>query len=57
EVRKDGTLGPLRDTILVQPNETREIAFIGENPGEWLFHCHMLSHQAAGMRTWVRIKA
>jgi FtsP/CotA-like multicopper oxidase with cupredoxin domain len=57
EVRKDGTLGPLRDTILVQPNETREIAFIGENPGEWLFHCHMLSHQAAGMRTWVRVEA
>ena len=57
EVKPDGTFGPLRDTILVQAGETREIAFIGENPGKWLFHCHMLSHQAAGMKTWVNIRA
>ncbi len=57
EVLADGGLGPHRDTILLAPNETREIALLADNPGDWLFHCHMLSHQAAGMRTWIRVEA
>ncbi|MFT5510814.1 MAG: FtsP/CotA-like multicopper oxidase with cupredoxin domain, partial [Hyphomicrobiaceae bacterium] len=28
-----------------------EIAFVADNPGEWLLHCHMLSHAASGMTT------
>ncbi|MTI03399.1 multicopper oxidase family protein [Roseibium sp. RKSG952] len=55
EVLADGSLGPLRDTILVDRIETREIAFVADNPGDWLFHCHMLSHQAAGMKTWLSV--
>ncbi|WP_171182112.1 multicopper oxidase family protein [Ruegeria sp. HKCCD8929] len=55
EVFPDGTLGPLRDTILINRGETREIAFAADNPGDWLLHCHMLSHQAAGMKTWVKV--
>ncbi len=57
EVFADGTMGPLRDTILVDRGETREIAVQASNPGDWLLHCHMLSHQAAGMKTWIRVKA
>lgn len=57
EVLGDGTLGPLRDTLLVDRDETREIAFRADNPGDWLLHCHMLSHQAAGMTTWIRVRA
>ena len=49
------TLGPLRDTILMMPQEEREIAFVADNPGKWMFHCHMLSHQAAGMMSWIDI--
>ena len=49
------TLGPLRDTILMTPQEEREIAFVADNPGKWMFHCHMLSHQAAGMMSWIDI--
>lgn len=56
-VAEDGTLGPWRDTILVNPNETREIAFVAQTPGDWMFHCHMLSHQVAGMMTWIRVTA
>lgn len=48
-------LGPLRDTILVDRGERREIALVADNPGDWLFHCHMLGHQAAGMKTWMRV--
>ena len=55
EVRADGSLGPLRDTLLMAPGETREIAFTAHNPGDWLLHCHMLSHHAAGMGTFVRV--
>lgn len=55
EVQPDGAMGPLRDTILVQPGATQPIVFTADNPGDWLIHCHMLSHQAAGMKTWVRV--
>lgn len=24
-------------------------------PGKWLFHCHMLEHQAGGMVTWIEV--
>lgn len=52
---RESELGPWRDTLLVAPNETREIAFVAENPGKWLLHCHMLGHQAAGMKTWFEV--
>lgn len=55
EVLPDGSLGPLKDTLLMNTRETREIAFLADNPGNWLLHCHMLSHQAAGMKTWLRV--
>lgn len=56
EVLQDGSLGPIRDTLLVFGGETRKIAFSASNPGDWLFHCHMLSHQDAGMKTWMRVR-
>lgn len=55
EIRDGGLVGPLRDTLLVAAQETREIGFVADNPGDWLFHCHMLSHAESGMMTWVRI--
>jgi len=51
----DGSQGPLRDTVLVERDETVEIAFVADNPGDWLFHCHMLEHTAAGMLTWIKV--
>jgi FtsP/CotA-like multicopper oxidase with cupredoxin domain len=48
-------LGPARDTILIEGEAQIEIAFVAENPGDWMFHCHMLAHQAAGMMTWLRV--
>ena len=55
EIAADGTPGPLRDTVLSLPGEPTEIAFVADNPGDWLFHCHMLGHAASGMTTWVRV--
>ena len=39
----------LRDTYLMQPGEKADLIFVADNPGLWLFHCHMLEHHAAGM--------
>lgn len=49
EVSESGELGPLRDTTLIFGDQTLEIAFVADNPGNWLLHCHMLSHAASGM--------
>lgn len=45
------------DTVLMDRAETITIAFVADNPGKWLIHCHMLEHQAAGMKTWFHIEA
>jgi len=55
EVMADGSFGPLRDTILVDVGEKKDIAFVADNPGKWLFHCHMVEHAAGGMSTWFTV--
>jgi FtsP/CotA-like multicopper oxidase with cupredoxin domain len=55
EVGDDDTLGDLRDTTLVNAGESRDVICLFDNPGKWLLHCHMLSHAAGGMRTWVNV--
>lgn len=42
-----------KDTLLVRPGETYEVAFKADNEGMWMFHCHDLHHAAAGMMTHV----
>ena len=37
------------DSILVAPNETWDVAFVANNPGLWMLHCHVLIHAATGM--------
>ena len=32
------------NTLNVAPGETYDIAFIADNPGNWVFHCHELHH-------------
>ena len=56
EIMPGGGLGPWRDTLLMDPGETREIAFVAENPGDWMFHCHMPAHQMSGMMNWIRVR-
>lgn len=46
---------PWRDTELVLTDEQVRIAFVADNPGKWLLHCHMLEHVAAGMITWIEV--
>ena len=44
-----------QDTVLMAPRETVEIAFVADNAGDWMFHCHILEHQAAGMMAVLRV--
>ena len=44
-----------QDTVLIAPRERVEIALVADNPGDWMFHCHILEHQAAGMMGVIRV--
>jgi FtsP/CotA-like multicopper oxidase with cupredoxin domain len=57
-IRRNGKANPLRewrDTVLVPPREAVEIALVADNPGDWMFHCHVTDHQEAGMMSVIRI--
>jgi FtsP/CotA-like multicopper oxidase with cupredoxin domain len=41
------------DSILVGPHETWDVAFLADNPGLWMLHCHVLIHAAYGLSTMV----
>jgi FtsP/CotA-like multicopper oxidase with cupredoxin domain len=38
-----------RDTVMIDPKGSVDIAFVADNVGEWMFHCHILDHAAGGM--------
>jgi FtsP/CotA-like multicopper oxidase with cupredoxin domain len=44
-----------QDTVLIGPRESADIAFVADNPGDWMFHCHILEHQASGMMGSIRV--
>ena len=57
-ISRNGKPNPLRewrDTVLMPPRETAEIAFVADNPGDWMFHCHVTDHQETGMMATLRI--
>ncbi|MFE3140626.1 multicopper oxidase family protein [Streptomyces scopuliridis] len=39
----------VQDTVLVRPGEEWEVAFVADNPGVWMDHCHNFVHTALGM--------
>ncbi len=46
------TGSPVRlDTVLVPPHSTYDIAFVANNPGIWMLHCHNFLHANWGMDT------
>ena len=46
---------PWQDTVLIGAEETVEVGFVTDNPGDWMFHCHILEHQQAGMSSVLRV--
>ena len=37
------------------PDERVDVAFVADAAGDWLFHCHILEHAAAGMLGVIRV--
>ncbi len=57
-IARNGRPNPRRewlDTVLLEAKETAELAFVADNPGDWLFHCHILEHMEAGMNAVFRV--
>jgi FtsP/CotA-like multicopper oxidase with cupredoxin domain len=44
--------GAFTDNPALGPNESVTARFVEDNPGRWLYHCHVFSHQDAGMAGW-----
>lgn len=44
-----GGRSPLKHTVDVPPMGRRTIEFEATEPGDWMFHCHILYHMMAGM--------
>ncbi len=43
-----------KDTVLIGPAERYDLEFDGNNPGVWMFHCHIEHHMANGMMTVIQ---
>ena len=43
------------DTVTVPARQTDRIAFLADNPGKWMIHCHMLEHHETGMAAWFMV--
>jgi FtsP/CotA-like multicopper oxidase with cupredoxin domain len=44
--------GACVDNPAMGPNESVTARFVEDNPGRWLYHCHVFTHQDAGMAGW-----
>ncbi len=57
-VRRNGIPFPrsmYRDTFTVFGGDTVEVAFVADNPGDWMIHCHRGMHQHGGMMSLFRV--
>ncbi|MBI2253925.1 MAG: multicopper oxidase family protein [Proteobacteria bacterium] len=43
------------DTTIVAPKERVKVAFVADNPGDWMIHCHIIEHQETGMMGIYRV--
>lgn len=44
-----------QDTVLMSPGERVDVAFVADNPGDWMLHCHVHEHHASGMMGVIRV--
>ena len=43
------------DTILLGKNQRAEVAIVADNPGDWMFHCHVIEHLETGLMGYIRV--
>jgi hypothetical protein len=44
--------GRYDDTLLLGPATTVTFDYVEDNPGKWLYHCHVTDHMMGGMIGW-----
>ena len=55
---RNGAPVPFRqwaDTVLLAPKDAVQCAFVADNPGDWMLHCHVMNHQVTGLMTVLRV--
>ena len=48
-LNKNGDYSPMKHTVNVPPMQKVTIEFLGNEAGDWFFHCHILYHMMGGM--------
>ena len=43
------------DTYLLGKNETAKVALVADNPGIWMFHCHVVDHMETGLMAAIEV--
>jgi FtsP/CotA-like multicopper oxidase with cupredoxin domain len=43
------SVGRFTDAVLLGPSTTTVADYVEDNPGEWLYHCHVVDHMNGGM--------
>ena len=43
------------DTVLMAKNERVKIAFVADNPGRWMYHCHVIEHMKTGLMGFIEV--
>lgn len=43
------------DTYLLGRNETARVALVADNPGVWMFHCHVIDHMETGLMAAIKV--
>ncbi len=46
-----------QDTVEVPPSQTVQLLLLADNPGDWMYHCHILEHEESGMMGVFRVGA
>jgi FtsP/CotA-like multicopper oxidase with cupredoxin domain len=43
------------DTYLLGRNERARVALVADNPGVWMFHCHVIDHMETGLMAAIEV--
>ncbi|WP_408607696.1 multicopper oxidase family protein [Enterovibrio coralii] len=43
------------DTVLLGKNGSAIAAFVADNPGKWMYHCHVIEHMKTGLMGYIEV--
>ncbi|MGF1755669.1 multicopper oxidase family protein [Vibrio makurazakiensis] len=43
------------DTVLLGKNGRAKAAFVADNPGQWMYHCHVIEHMKTGLMGFIEV--